>query len=46
MITIPNTTYTSGISLAAILNSMTKVKMLDICRKLDYGYNLLWIEML
>lgn len=35
MITIPNTTYTSGISLAAILNSMTKVKMLDICRKLD-----------
>lgn len=35
MITIPNATYTSTISLAAILNSMTKVKMLDICRKLD-----------
>ena len=36
MNTIPDTaTFTSGISLAAIFNSMTKVKMLDICRKLD-----------
>lgn len=35
MVTIPNTEYTSNISLQAILNVMTKVEMLDICKKLD-----------
>ena len=35
MITIKNTQFTSNISLAAIMNAMTKVKMLDICKKLD-----------
>lgn len=35
MITIKNTLFTSDISLAAIMNVMTKVKMLDIYKKLD-----------
>lgn len=35
MITIKNSQFTSDISLAAIMNVMTKVKMLDICKKLD-----------
>ena len=35
MITINNTQFTSDISLAAIMNVMTKVKMIDICKKLD-----------
>lgn len=35
MITIANTTFTSNISLSAILNVKTKVAMLEICKKLD-----------
>lgn len=35
MITIKHTQFTSNQNLAAILNVMTKVKMLDICKKLD-----------
>jgi hypothetical protein len=35
MITIKDTSFTSDISLVAILNVMTKVKMLKICDKLD-----------
>jgi len=35
MVTIKKTQFTSDISLAAIMNVMTKVKMLDICKKLD-----------
>lgn len=35
MITIANTTFTSNISLSAILNVKTKVEMLEICKKLD-----------
>ena len=35
MITIKNTQFTSDISLADIMNVMTKVKMLDICKTLD-----------
>ncbi len=35
MITIDDTHFTSDISLADIMNVMTKVKMLDICKKLD-----------
>ena len=35
MITIKNAQFTSDISLAAIMSVMTKVKMLDICKKLD-----------
>ena len=34
-ITIKDTSFTSDISLVAILNVMTKVKMLKICDKLD-----------
>ena len=39
MITIKNTQFTSDISLADIMNVMTKVKMLDICKKLDLHVN-------
>ena len=35
MITIENTQFTSDISLADIMNVMTKVKILDICKKLE-----------
>ena len=35
MITIKNTQFASDISLTDIMNVMTKVKMLDICKKLD-----------
>ena len=35
MVTIKNTQFSSNQSLVAILNVMTKVKMLDICKKLD-----------
>ena len=35
MIKIKNTQFTSNLSLASILNVMTKVQMLDICKKLD-----------
>lgn len=35
MVTIKNTDFPSNISLASVLNVMTKVKMLDICKKLD-----------
>lgn len=35
MITIKHTQFTSNQDLSAILNVMTKVKMLDICKKLD-----------
>ncbi len=35
MITIKSTQFTSDIKLAAIVNVMTKVKILDICKKLD-----------
>lgn len=35
MITIKNTQFTSDISLASILNVMTKVEMLKICNKLE-----------
>jgi hypothetical protein len=35
MVTIPNTDFTSNFPLQAILNVMTKVQMLDICKKLD-----------
>jgi len=35
MVTIKNTQFTSNVSLAAILGVMTKVQMLDICKKLE-----------
>jgi hypothetical protein len=35
MITIKDTTFTSDISLAAILGVMTKAEMLKICDKLE-----------
>jgi hypothetical protein len=35
MITLPNKDYTSNIPLQTILSVMTKVEMLDICKKLD-----------
>ena len=35
MVTIKNTEFTSNLSLAAILNVMTKAQMLDICKKLE-----------
>jgi hypothetical protein len=35
MVTIKNTQFTSNLSLAAILNVLTKVEMLKICEKLD-----------
>ena len=35
MITIKDTKFTSDVSLTDIMNVMTKVKMLDICKKLD-----------
>ena len=34
MVTIKNIQFTSNVSLAAILSVMTKVQMLDICKKL------------
>jgi len=36
MITIKNTQFRSNISLVDIMNVMTKVKILDICKKLDF----------
>lgn len=35
MITISNLEFTSDINLVSILNVLTKVKMLEICKKLD-----------
>ena len=35
MVTIKNTQFSSNLSLSSILNVMTKVKMLDICKKLE-----------
>ena len=35
MITISNLNFTSNITLVSILNVLTKVKMLEICKKLD-----------
>ena len=35
MITIKNTEFTSDLNLTSMLNVLTKVKMLDICKKLD-----------
>ena len=35
MLTIKNTDFTSNLPLASILSVMTKVQMLDICKKLE-----------